>query len=641
MAGLEPINTGGKLITVLQNPTRTNLDQSFQFELPRNWTNGGRLSLVATVNPGGRIIEDAVGNNSISRDVDFTPTDRLFVIYFNFSYDLDGTRHTPDPADVTASRRRMRRLYPLGEYAMAFAAPGLHTVTVDLVDNKLAAQVDRSDPDCVKRYEKAKNRNMCASDYVHGRIAAINESGGVAPDVVSYANIAQATAPKGKDYFTRGYRNLQIASGPSTDPNYASHEVGHTLGRSHPTRGSLQCDHSPSDDNYPYTGAFIANFIDLDNKETRYAGLDFADTLPGAMRYLDADSRYDTMAYCSPNWISDYTFEGMYQYLISPTRPRALLRRGVIAGDWLIASGTLTPAENAGGFTIVQRTNTVTDATPPAAGAFTLELRNRTGGILATYPFAGDTVEEQPGKFAFDLVVAFIPGTAELRVVDNDTGKALASHVISANPPLVSDVQLPGAPDPVDGIVTVTWNASDPDGDALSFDIFASRNGEAVYRPIQLSIAGTSVALDTGLLGGGMNKLRVVASDGAQTAYAESKAFNVPPRKPRIVITSPVDGYHADWGQLVSLQADVDDIQDESVQLVSWTGDKAGAIGSGSWVQTDQLPVGENTDHGDGDQQPRCLGIRDREGGDRRRLGAARPDALGRAADDRLACGSG
>ena len=591
---LEPINAGGKLITVRQTPTRTNLDHSFQFELPLHWTEGGPLTLTATVNPAERIIEDTVTNNSSSRTVDFTPSPRLLVIFYNWSYDLGGVRYTPVADDVARSRRRMRRLYPLGEPGNAFESPGLHTVVLDFVDNELTDQVDRTDAACVKRYKKADDRNMCASDYVHARMATLRRGSGIAADTVSYGNIAQAAAPMGANYFTRGYANGQFASGPSTDPNYASHEVGHTLGRQHPFRGALKCGHSATDTNYPYGGAFIDETPNS-TIETRYAGLNFFDELPGTMLYLDANSQYDTMAYCTPNWISDYTFEGMYQYLISDTRPRAATQpRGDIFGDWLILSGTLMPDEDQGGFVLVQRTNTVTNANSPEPGDFTLEQRDDSGDVLDSLTFAGAPVEEQPGKFVFDFVVALAPGTTELRVIDNNSGNVLATHAVSANMPLVSDVELPDAPNPVDGIVTVTWNASDDDGDELRFDIFASRVGDPMFRPIHLGISGNTVELDTSLLGGGINVLRVVASDGTNTAFAESAPFTVSPRPPRIVITSPVNGFQADWGQLITLQAEIDDVQDGIVTNVQWRSDKAGVIGSGAMVQTDQLPVGEN-----------------------------------------------
>ena len=477
---------------------------------------------------------------------------------------------------------------------MRSSRPDCTRWVLDFVDNELTDLVDRTDADCIKRYKKADDRNMCASDYVHGRMAALRRGSGIAADTVSYGNIAQAPAPMDKSYFTRGYANGQFASGPSTDINYAAHEVGHTLGRDHPFRGALNCGHSATDTNYPYGGSNIAEGGPDD--ETRFAGLDFADRLPGGMTYLDAESYYDVMGYCTPGWISDYTFEGMYQYLISDARPRSasLRPRGAIIGDWLIVSGTITPDEEEGGFVLVERTASLMDVALPEPGGFTLELRDSAGAVLGSQVFAGTPVEERPGKIVFDFVVEFVPGTVELRVVDETTGNVLATHEVSANAPLVSNVRLPGAPNPVDGVVTVTWNASDPDGDELRFDIFASRVGDAMDRPIQLGIRGTSVALDTTRLGGGNNRLRVVASDGANTASAESATFTVPARKPKIMINSPLDGFRADWGQLITLQAEVDDVQDEFVSDVRWSTSKAGEFATGRSVQTDSLPVGEN-----------------------------------------------
>jgi hypothetical protein len=602
---LEPVNAGGKLITVRANPSRTSLDQSFQFELPLHWTTGGRLSLTATVNPAGRLIENIDSDNSASRQVDFLPSERLLVIYYNWSYDLGGTRYTPSATDVAASRNRMRRLYPLGEAGNAFESPGLHTVVLDFVDNALTSQVDRTNADCIKRYpanadpmkDKSGDRNMCASDYVHGRMKALRQGSGIAAGAVSYGNIAQAPAPMGKSYFTRGYANGQFASGPSTDANYASHEVGHVLGRPHPLPGALSCGHSPDDAAYPYNGARIDTLPS--DAETRYQGLNFTDTNIKTLTLLDAAGTYDTMSYCSPYWISDYTTDGMYQYLASPNRPRLVQRalQQAVPGDWLIVTGTLDPPDGNGGFVVVQRTNSVMDPTAPVPGGFTLQLRNRAGGVLASHGFTAEPIAELPGRVAFDLVVPFVPGTAELRAVEDATQRVLATMAVSSNAPLIGDVQLPGAPEPVDGIVTLTWNASDSDGDDLTFDVFASRDGGANYRPIHLGIEGNSVALDTSLLGGGPTKLRVVASDGVQTAYAESATFTARDRPPKVLITSPADGSHFDWGQVVTLQAEVSDLQDEFIPEgdIYWVNNIIGGVfASGRIVQTDQLPVGEN-----------------------------------------------
>jgi hypothetical protein len=602
---LEPVNAGGRLLTVRANPTRTTLDHSFQFELPLWWTTGGRLSLTAIVNPNERLIEDVQTDNGVSTELDFLPTERLLVIYYNWSYNLGGALRSPSAGDVASSRNRMRRLYPIGEPGDAFESPGLHTVVLDITDDGLTAQVDRTNADCIKRYpanadpmkDKTADRNMCASDYVHGRMRTLRQGSSIAPGAVSYGNIAQAPAPMGLNYFTRGYANGQFASGPSTDANYASHEVGHVLQRPHPLHGALSCGHSPDDADYPYNGARIDTLPS--DAETRYQGLNFTDTNIRTLTLLDAATTYDVMSYCSPGWISDYTTDAMYQYLASPTRPRLQQRAAprAVAGDWLIATGTLEPADQLGGFTVVQRTSSVMDPTAPVAGGFTLQMRNGAGGVLANHPFSATPTADQPGKLFFALTVPFIPGTAELRALEDSTQRVLATRVVSGAVPLVGDVQLVGAPSPVDGVVTVTWSASDSDGDTLSFDVFASRDGGASYRPIHLGIAAASVGLDTTRLGGGENRLRVVASDGVHTAYAESAPFIVADRTPNVQIVSPADGLHVDSGQLVTLQVEVSDLQDADIpdDEIYWLDDRIGGVfATGRTVQIDSLPVGEH-----------------------------------------------
>ena len=380
---LAPVNDGGKQIKVRFFPLRQNLADSFQFELPRSWTTGGTLTLSAKVNPAGRVVEDTTDDNSSDLGpIEFTPSPRLHVGYVNFWYPIDGVLYRPADADVVSSQQRMRRLYPLSEPDTSFAGPGLHFTTGDVVDFGLAPEVMRTAKDCTDRYEKAGDRNMCASDYVHAQLDTMRRAGFIRPETVSYGNIAPAPAPEGLSYFTRGYTHGRVSSGPSDDANYASHEVGHVLGRAHPVPGSNQCGHSASDPAYPYAASWIED-ITLDY-QTRYAGLDFADADSGELTYLDAVSNYDTMSYCAPNWISDYTFNGLYAFLTAPGQAAGALAAqqaplAAVAGDWLMATGTLDPALRRGGFVVVQRTDSVADATPPVAGGFTLELRNAGG----------------------------------------------------------------------------------------------------------------------------------------------------------------------------------------------------------------------------------------------------------------------
>ena len=62
------------------------------------------------------------------------------------------------------------------------------------------------------------------------------------------------------------------------------------------------------------------------------------------------------------------------------------------------------------------------------------------------------------------MVVNFEPGTRMVQIVRNADNLVLGSQAVSANPPSVSNVALQGAPNPVTGVVTLGWTASDPDG---------------------------------------------------------------------------------------------------------------------------------------------------------------------------------
>lgn len=139
----------------------------------------------------------------------------------------------------------MRRLYPLSIPGNDFDSPGLHVIELNMLDDNLTARVTRTDSGCIKRHENADERNMCASEYVHGRMMTLRQNSNIAAAAVTYGNIAQAPAPVGLTYFTRGYTSGQISSGPSNDPNYASHEVGHVLGASRRrcAGGVLQAPH--------------------------------------------------------------------------------------------------------------------------------------------------------------------------------------------------------------------------------------------------------------------------------------------------------------------------------------------------------------------------------------------------------------
>jgi hypothetical protein len=373
--------------------------------------------------------------------------------------------------------------------------------------------------------------------------------------------------------------------------NYAAHEIGHECGRPHPAKDKVpSCGHSHDDLDYPYEEARITG---SSNDQINNAGFDPGTAATDPFMFLNGARNHDTMSYCPPYWISDWTFHLMYNFIATELNQGnggglAAGAGAAVEGDWLIVTGTLTPGASTGGFGVLYRVSSVVDSTPPVPNGFTLEVRGDDDALLASHGFTANPVEDGPaGLLTFDMVVPFEPGTRKLRAIEEATGRVLASAAVSAQAPSVSDVQLAGAPEPVEGTVTITWAASDADGDAISHDLFSSRDGGVSYKPLALSVAGASFDLDTSSLAGGTTLFRVVATDGVNTAHAESAPFEVAPKPPVVAIASPADGLRVQWLQLITFEADARDAQDEELvqESLVWS-TQYGTLGTGRVLQT-------------------------------------------------------
>jgi hypothetical protein len=148
----------------------------------------------------------------------------------------------------------------------------------------------------------------------------------------------------------------------------------------------------------------------------------------------------------------------------------------------------------------------------------------------------------------------------------------------------------------VTGTVTLAWNASDPDGDPLTFDILYTPDPAVPYQPLQMGVSGSSAQVDTLQLGGSPSAiLRVVASDGVHSAYGDTDPFTLASKPPQPRILTPIDGTQVHWGQLVNFSGEALDYQDGSVaegNLV-WS-NQHGQLGTGALLSVDDLPVGTN-----------------------------------------------
>jgi hypothetical protein len=423
-------------------------------------------------------------------------------------------------------------------------------------DDSIATRVDRSAPECAKLGADA---NMCAGQYAQA-IANGLQARGLLPAfpllAYRYELIPQTGAA---NEFTRGFAigtcdpgNLGgSGAGPIGAPTnntlltYMAHEVGHMVGRHQPAWGR-SCGHDAADPGYPYASATIGTGAVADDAQVY--GLDAGDiaaNIPFSLiRYYQ---RFDVMSYCDPGWISDYTFRGMYACFeqAGVLGGGAAALRGMeapsapLSGDFLLAAGWVSDDGAA-----LPELRRLEEAVPPPAssgGPFALRLVGDGGAVLATHPFTPEPVADSTtGLGTVSLVVPWVAGTRSVRIVELASGATRFTKSVSATAPTVSGVALVGAPNPVSGVVTLVWNASDPEG-ALRFDLLYSRDGGTTFAPVQLGVTGGSAQIDTGALGGGTGVFRVVASDGVLTAQADS-ALHDGRQGARVRILSPTGG---------------------------------------------------------------------------------------------------
>lgn len=127
-----------------------------------------------------------------------------------------------------------------------------------------------------------------------------------------------------------------------------------------------------------------------------------------------------------------------------------------------------------------------------------------------------------------------IGGTEPMVVVVDDTGAT--KNITNPASPVSSEPPRSGAAQPT---ITISWQAEDPDGDSLTFDVYIRGEGESRWRLLKDDVRQSRYQPDPDTLPDGKYQVRVVASDAeanppgsARTAEQLSAPFlidNTPP----------------------------------------------------------------------------------------------------------------
>jgi hypothetical protein len=288
-----------------------------------------------------------------------------------------------------------------------------------------------------------------------------------------------------------------------------AHEVGHNHGREH----APGCGADYPDPSYPYVSGGKGT---IGNSTHPNFGFDI-----DSLSIYPYTSYYDIMSYCSPEWVSDYTYEALLAYA-QPDAEDTLQRERAF-----MVSGSIDPA---GKVTFRPAYALEVPIDPSSRGDHTLELLDAGGVVIAAYPFQPiqADVDRWGGSssqhLGFHLAVPYVEGIASIRVRHDDI--ILGELASGAHAPT-----LDASTNALDGTAaspTVTWSAADADGDAVHYLVRASVDGGATWQVIGVDLTKPTITLNPGDLGGQSVLVEVLASDGLHTTSLQLGSFTVP-----------------------------------------------------------------------------------------------------------------
>lgn len=269
-----------------------------------------------------------------------------------------------------------------------------------------------------------------------------------------------------------------------------AHEVGHNHGRDH----APGCGTGDADPAFPYVPA--DGKARIGDAARPNFGLDF-----NGLKIYTYSATYDVMSYCSPKWVSDYTYEALWQYdnvlrLSPPDRPigaQSILVAGQI--DAPTGEVTLRPAY------VIDEPGRLPTA---SSGTYTLELLDANDRVLAAQPFepARAIIDWWQGSseetLSFHLQLPYVDGVKALRVRQGD--RVVGQLKPGPQSPVI------GSPENRSG--QLSWSGRDADGDTVTYLVRASYDEGRTWEVIGLYLSEPMVTVAHGGL------MEITASDG-------------------------------------------------------------------------------------------------------------------------------
>ncbi len=481
--------------TVATSASRGAYASSFNIALPAEWLSDN-VQINLTVDPDNRIAESNESNNRVSRTLEFLNVPRLdlTIVPIQYTHTPNG-RTYPAPTRDTVSDWIMRA-YPINGMNVRLRTP--IPFIGDLRDGN--------------EWERLLNL-----------ITTVKQSDGAPSSRIYYGLIPIAN---GSDrWFSSGIAGigwiglrasvgLDLTSPADAAGQLAAHEIGHNLGRYHAPCGVSGDLRQP----FPYTNGSIGpDVYGLDISRARI----WSPVAP--------DNTKDLMSYCRPQWVSDFTYQGLLN------NQRIYGASVAQVGSGYLVRATLQEDGAAVLEPVYALDHVALDA--PQTGEYTIELLDAAGSVLATYAATAVEAEgpyyygENPMHHDHDhthrSITAIVPvqeGVTQVRLTRD--GQVVAERAIGSVAAPATSAQAMLAQEGATWVLSWT-NAATPALVRYTYD-------DVQWTTLGVDLIGGRLIVDPNVLpGGGQGRFEIVPSGGAALRVDSAPviaAHDVPPQ---------------------------------------------------------------------------------------------------------------